>query len=636
MKFKFRVLLTTVVSIMFSFNIYNVEGALYASKGDTIPTSTIEYDAEDNLNVFPESYKEDLKLLKEKHPSWTFMAVYTNLDFRDSVRQECYEINEEISLVHMSEAACWKKDGNNYFKDGTWVIASKQAVAYALDPRNYLNESSIFQFESLSCIEGVHKLEAVEKILEKTDLGNRYKEDESGNQVIDYPTYTNENGITMTMEKTYAEIIYEAGIESGVSPIHIATRIIQETGGKLTNGSICGTNPDYMGYYNFFNIGAVPGADGNSAVTNGLITAKNNGWNTPEKAIKAGAITLYDKYIKYGQDTIYFQKFDVSNSKGNATMLYAFQYMTNIKAPNSEAYMTYKAYENLGILDSGFVFYIPVYENRPSEKVPSPESDITIDENDIEIDAYKEDEEPKIVNVKEITIAKTNYSIAVGNSVIVDVKVLPENATNKSYTSIIDKSDTSVDIYEDENQDIIKVEGNKVTGLKSGSAVVIFKTEDGQFTTSVLINVIEAAKYELNKENLHIDENNVMRELHSGIKVKDILENITYTEGLKLEFRSISGELLNEESLVGTGSTLTIYSDETTVDAKYDISIRGDVNGDSNITASDYVLIKNFIMGTGSLTSIQMLGADVNQDAKISASDYVLIKNHIMGTASLN
>ena len=125
-----------------------------------------------------------------------------------------------------------------------------------MDPRNYLNEKKIFQFESLSCVEGLHTVDAVEKVLQGTDLETKYTEDESGKKVKDYPSFTNINSIQVKMEKTYAEIIYEAGTESGVSPIHIATRIIQETGGKLANGSICGTNENYVGYYNFFNIGA--------------------------------------------------------------------------------------------------------------------------------------------------------------------------------------------------------------------------------------------------------------------------------------------------------------------------------------------------------------------------------------------
>ena len=57
----------------------------------------------------------------------------------------------------------------------------------------------------------------------------------------------------------------------------------------------------------------------------------------------------------------------------------------------------------------------------------------------------------------------------------------------------------------------------------------------------------------------------------------------------------------------------------------------GDVNNDGNITASDYVLIKNHIMGSTSLNDTAKSAADVNRDGTISASDYVLVKNYIMG-----
>ena len=57
---------------------------------------------------------------------------------------------------------------------------------------------------------------------------------------------------------------------------------------------------------------------------------------------------------------------------------------------------------------------------------------------------------------------------------------------------------------------------------------------------------------------------------------------------------------------------------------------KGDVNGDGRITSSDYVLIKNYIMGTGTLSEQAKTCADYNGDGKITSSDYVLIKNYIM------
>ena len=57
----------------------------------------------------------------------------------------------------------------------------------------------------------------------------------------------------------------------------------------------------------------------------------------------------------------------------------------------------------------------------------------------------------------------------------------------------------------------------------------------------------------------------------------------------------------------------------------------GDVNGDGKITSSDYVLIKDYIMGNSELSDTAKKAADYNQDGKITSSDYVLIKDYIMG-----
>ena len=62
-----------------------------------------------------------------------------------------------------------------------------------------------------------------------------------------------------------------------------------------------------------------------------------------------------------------------------------------------------------------------------------------------------------------------------------------------------------------------------------------------------------------------------------------------------------------------------------------DSSMRGDVNEDGKITASDYVIIKDYIMGDTQLSDTQKIKADYNGDGKVTASDYVLIKDKLMG-----
>ena len=58
----------------------------------------------------------------------------------------------------------------------------------------------------------------------------------------------------------------------------------------------------------------------------------------------------------------------------------------------------------------------------------------------------------------------------------------------------------------------------------------------------------------------------------------------------------------------------------------------GDVNGDGLVKSKDYMMIKNYIMGTHEFNEIEKIAADVSKDTEIKSKDYMIIKNHIMGT----
>ena len=88
---------------------------------------------------------------------------------------------------------------------------------------------------------------------------------------------------------TYASGLMLAGRQSGVSPYHLATRILQEQGNTGYGSCISGNVAGYRGYYNYYNQGAVK--KGNiSAVVNGMIYASYSDsdslrpWNTRMKS----------------------------------------------------------------------------------------------------------------------------------------------------------------------------------------------------------------------------------------------------------------------------------------------------------------------------------------------------------------
>ncbi len=84
-------------------------------------------------------------------------------------------------------------------------------------------------------------------------------------------------------------------------------------------------------------------------------------------------------------------------------------------------------------------------------------------------------------------------------------------------------------------------------------------------------------------------------------------------------------------SYISTGSKTRLYKGGTLY-KEYTNIVRGDINGDAKISALDYVMVKNHIMGSNRINNtITELAADANNDGKISALDYVQIKNIIMG-----
>ncbi len=310
---------------------------------------------------FPESYKVMLRELHAKYPSWEFKAVHTGLSWSQVVNGEINTSSSKKNLVQGTSSLprySWRSTtvGYNYKNDtwtpydgSTWYAASDELVSYYLDPRTYLYENYVFVFESLSYVDGMQTEAGVEAILSGTFMSN-----------------TVPAGETMT----YAQLILEAGKQSGVSPYHIASRIKQEMG---SSGNVCafGNSDAYPGIYNFYNIGAY---DGNDAATKGLAWAATEGgsygrpWNTPYKSILGGAQFLGTSYINVKQNTLYTQKFNVTN----ASCLFSHQYMTNVQAPSSEALTVYNAYSNNNLLSSTLVFEIPVYTDMPESGVSKP------------------------------------------------------------------------------------------------------------------------------------------------------------------------------------------------------------------------------------------------------------------------
>lgn len=325
------------------------------------------------LSKFPESYKASLRSLHQTYPKWKFVAVQTNLDWSTVIANESVVGRNVIQsnyprgtsslapfsyLSTSSGAYNWSTD-KYVVKDGSnWYSANSSVIAYYMDPRNFLNSNDIFQFEALA-YDTSQKDTVVQSILNNTFMSGSYS-------VVDKTT-----GKTVT--GSYKQAFMDAGATSGASPYFLASRCKQEVG-AYGSGATKGTYPGYEGYYNFYNIGAFDGGD---ALAKGLEWAKTGDaygkpWTSPYKSIVGGAKYIAKNYINVGQNTLYFQKFNVVPT--SSSNLYLHQYMTNVQAPYSEGRTTRTAYNNYGILNDEIVFYIPVYNNMPAAACSLPAS----------------------------------------------------------------------------------------------------------------------------------------------------------------------------------------------------------------------------------------------------------------------
>ncbi len=310
---------------------------------------------------FPEGYKNSLRILHSKHPKWQFEPVNTGLEWSSALAAES---SVGKNLVSKNSIASWKSTApqaynqatNQWytFDGGSWASASPELIAYYMDPRNFLNESGIYMFEKLDYSE-TQTTASVSKMLTGTFMSGEV---------------TDTDGTTFS----YAEKFREVGEATGVSPYLLAGRALQEMGIKGASQSCTGKVAGYEGYFNFFNVGAYA-YSGRSATINGLIYATGSDenymrpWNTRARSIYGGGKYLAEKYVSKGQNTLYFQKFNVVNRENT---LYSHQYMSNIQAASSESSRLQLAY--LGD-DEVLKFRIPYYNNMPETLCAKPVSD---------------------------------------------------------------------------------------------------------------------------------------------------------------------------------------------------------------------------------------------------------------------
>ena len=521
---------------------------------------------------FPEDYILPLQKLHAIHPNWEFKVSKNGngLSFDSVIKGELdpvYKnlINSPYDTLRSTDGAAYSNGTYIQFEPG-WYAASKQTVSFYIDPRNWLTENTIFMFEQLSYDSNLHTATAVNSFLEGTFLSG------------------------------YGSTFVSVGNEFNVSPIALAVRIIQEQGTTGSNTA----KMEYNGktYYNYFNIGA-NGTTSKDIYNNALNMAIRNNWTTPEASIKSGADLISNNYVKYGQDTNYYQKFNTINNNS----LYSNQYMANVRVLPSESYSTYVSYQGYGKIDSKFVFKIPVYLNMPTS------TSLSISGNG--------DNSLKSLVVTNCNLNPTfdsgitKYTCNVGSSVN-SVNVTATSAT--SYSTVTGNGSYTLKSGNNEIDIVVTAANGNIKTYK----VVITKGQAEQGTGADIISSIGLS-----------NNNNVVTGFKVGTDISVIINNIKskYPNAV-VTFKDSNGKQITT-GRISTGMSFNIKNKD---DQTYNVVIRGDTSGDGVISSIDYSKIRTYILNQSGLTGVYKQAADLNNDGIISSMDYSRVRGSILNT----
>lgn len=639
--------------------------------------NSIASEKKDGIENFPVSYRPYLYELKKKHPNWQFTALYTNLDWN-------YVINEEYAndknLVPKSYQDAWKCMEAGIYNveiDTGWVNASRKAIEYTMDPKNFLNEIDIFQFEKLTYDPNVNSKNGIEQILYGTEFYNKIV------------TYREANGNEITTSAKYSDLIWDAAVYSGVSPYHLASRIKQEVGPFLSHNSISGTVSGYEGLYNFYNIGATSSTEVLGAIKNGLRYAKNGKgslswaemqnqlipWNTKERAIKGGAVFIGKSYITVGQNTLYLQKFDVNDERSSS--LFWHQYMTNCLASYNEAKSIYKAYFNNGMLNGSIGFVIPVYNNMPQYSTDSPNiasSDYEDDNTKVyanvtgnlnvrtgpatsyqilttvtSSDSFTRikrgiqngerwdkvvlengmvgyvfqsylREAPQVIPVNDISISKEEVNLLINDTIKLTASVLPEDASSRELT------------WQSENESIASITADGVVTAKAkGTTYIVVSTTDGLVQKKCKVNVIEIEEgvYVEFNPSLTIQGDEISNLNLDNLTVRKVLSLVN--TNMNLEILKYDDSKLEDNEKVGTGSKLIIKNQDNQVIYQYKFILYGDVNGDGNINSLDVLVLQKHILEIRTLKDEFLKAGNISRNGSLPSSlDVLKLQKHIL------
>lgn len=371
---------------------------------------TVDEAFKKSLEAFPESYRDALMTLHSMYPNWKFEADEVGRSFNSAVDSQDNEYTKLVSTKYNSWRSMRNKcydwsTGKFITTDGGRYGASREVIAYYMDPRNFLNANDIYIYMKQSYDSTTQTVEGIQKLLKGTFLEGKVTDKKD-----------------KYYGKPYAGVIRYAGSKSGVNAYVLASTIIQEHGTKGSTLSK-GTTYKEKTVYNFFNFGA-SGTTADDVLKNGKKYAYKEEWFTPTKSIVGGATKYGENYINSEQDhyqnTYFYKNYNVLTPERTW-----HQYAQNVSDSLSSSRKLKTTYAEM--YDMALTFRIPVFTSLPSSVSKLPKESDKL--NNYYFDDIKVEGLSPAYNRYEL-----RYTLAVSGNTTITCK-LPEGTTYTGETS---------------------------------------------------------------------------------------------------------------------------------------------------------------------------------------------------------
>ena len=546
---------------------------------------------EEQLAEFPENYHPYLTALHEQYPNWVFTADNISITYAEAIALENIfprklVENQYLSWRSMENGAFNWNTGAYAVTDGRWYGASREVIAYYMDPRNFLNTNDAYIFMKQSYDVNSQSIVGLRELLKGRFMANNYVDAND-----------------MTFGGDFALVIMEAARQAGVNPYILASILIQEQG---TNGSefahgikynatlgIVATESNTLPshtvvtVYNYFNFG-VSGTTESEKLQNGAKYAYNSGWTTRSASIIGGAKKYADGYVNgnptnpyYNQDTYFYKNYNILNP----SKIY-HQYAQNVSDQVSTASFLRKMYSD--DKTTRLVFRIPVYKNNSLPETALKQPEKTANQNNYFFNT---------IEVEGLTPTFSRYTYSYALQIEADTTVyvnVPETAS----------------IISEMTYNLVKGDNKVVLTVKSATG----------YTNDYTINVNALADCVLT----------ITTEKPTPPPPPEDGDGDGTGDG---------GTTTDPENPGGEGGEDggdEKPDDVTPPTPPEPVIIKGDVNGDGQVTLSDMSDISLYLVNSIVLNGDSFIAADTNNDGLVTLSDLSNIALHLIGSINLN